>query len=67
MKLYSGEGFEVDQYRTKIVEYQRYEWESLASLTALNTGQALIIAAGMSHSVYVAGNDCGISTVATFC
>ena len=47
VKLYSGEAYERDSFRAKILDFQHHEWYSLASLGALNTGQAVIITVGL--------------------
>jgi len=47
VKLYSGEAFERETFRAKILDFQHHEWYSLASLGALNTGQAVVITVGL--------------------
>lgn len=41
VKLYAGEQYEVDSYCEKIVDFQKHEWTSLASLNLLNVGQSV--------------------------
>ena len=40
VKLYSGEEFEAATFMEKIVNFQKYDWTSIASLGLLNVGQA---------------------------
>ncbi|EDV29654.1 uncharacterized protein TRIADDRAFT_20003 [Trichoplax adhaerens] len=47
VKYYVGEEFEVDRFNSAIVEYQRSEWISLASLQLLNLSQSIIITSGL--------------------
>ena len=47
VKYYGAEGYEVERFRTAIEGYQDAEWKSLASLNVLNSGQNVIITAGL--------------------
>ena len=47
VKYYGAEGFEVNRFKTAILNYQSEEWKSLASMNVLNTGQNIIINLGL--------------------
>ena len=47
VKYYGHEDFEVERFKEAILNYQGAEWESLASLNLLNSGQNLIITSGL--------------------
>jgi ATP-binding cassette subfamily B (MDR/TAP) protein 6 len=47
VKLYCGEAYEKKSFHDKIVDFQNHEWDSLASLIGLNTGQAVLITLGL--------------------
>ncbi|KAL7063931.1 hypothetical protein AAHC03_05000 [Spirometra sp. Aus1] len=62
VKYYTAESFEVNRYRKAIIDFQRANWLSLASLSVLNVVQSLVITLGLltgtllcAHAV-VAGN-----------
>ena len=60
VKLYSGEAFERETFRAKILDFQHHEWYSLASLGALNTGQAVVITVGKSKAIVYPPKPIGI-------
>ncbi len=47
VKYYGAESYEVDRFRTAILNYQTAQWESLASLNVLGLGQNVIISLGL--------------------
>lgn len=47
VKYYGHEDFEVQRFEDAIMNYQSAEWESLASLNLLNSGQNIVITAGL--------------------
>ena len=47
VKYYGREEFEVDRFEGAIVNYQKSEWDSLATLNLLNVGQNVIITTGL--------------------
>ena len=47
VKYYNAETYEVDRYNAAILEYQKCEWESMASLNLLNLIQTLVNNAGL--------------------
>jgi len=55
VKLYSGEEFEAATFMEKIVNFQKYEWTSIASLGLLNVGQAFIITIGLACGALLMG------------
>ena len=55
VKLYSGEKFEAQVFESKIVNFQKFEWSSIASLGLLNVGQAFIITIGLACGALLMG------------
>jgi len=47
VKYYNAESYEVDRYNTAILEYQKCEWNSMATLNLLNLIQTLVNNAGL--------------------
>ena len=47
VKYYGHEDFEVQRFKDAILNYQSAEWESLASLNLLNSGQNMVITIGL--------------------
>ncbi|OWF39062.1 ATP-binding cassette sub-family B member 6, mitochondrial-like [Mizuhopecten yessoensis] len=47
VKYYGASEFETNRYDEAIVNYQKAEWKSTASLNMLNTGQNVVITAGV--------------------
>ncbi|SAL97491.1 hypothetical protein [Absidia glauca] len=47
VKYYGAESFEVDRYKTAIVDYQRADWKSSISLNVLNLTQNAVITLGL--------------------
>ena len=47
VKYYNAEAYEVDRYKAAILEYQKCEWESIASLNLLNLIQTLVNNTGL--------------------
>ena len=47
VKYYGAEAYEVNRFKTAILNYQSSEWKSLASLNVLNSGQNVIINLGL--------------------
>jgi len=47
VKYYGAEDFEVNRFKTAILNYQSEEWKNLASLNVLNLGQNIIINLGL--------------------
>lgn len=50
-----GEEFEQKRYHDTIVDYQVYEWRSVASLNLLNSGQNVIITLGLAAGSLLCG------------
>lgn len=47
VKYYGAEAYEVESYRTAILEYQVQEWKSMVTLNILNTLQNIIVSGGL--------------------
>ncbi|KAI8337667.1 P-loop containing nucleoside triphosphate hydrolase protein [Chlamydoabsidia padenii] len=47
VKYYGAESFEVDRYKTAIVDYQKADWKSSISLNVLNLTQNAVITLGL--------------------
>ena len=47
VKYYGAEEYEVNRFRTAILNYQTAEWKSLASLNVLGSGQNIVITVGL--------------------
>lgn len=57
VKLYSGEKFEAQTYLEKVLDYQKHEWRSLASLSLLNCTQSSVIAVGLAAGAMLCGYE----------
>ncbi|CAO3587296.1 unnamed protein product [Absidia cylindrospora] len=47
VKYYGAESFEVDRYKTAIIDYQKADWKSSISLNVLNLTQNAVITLGL--------------------
>ncbi|KAL0277262.1 UNVERIFIED_CONTAM: hypothetical protein PYX00_004612 [Menopon gallinae] len=47
VKYYGNESYEVENYKTTVLHYQKEEWKSVVSLNALNLIQNVIICGGL--------------------
>jgi ATP-binding cassette subfamily B (MDR/TAP) protein 6 len=55
VKYYGNEQWEVSEYERSIIEYQRADWKSSASLNLLNTSQNMIITIGVFLGLLICG------------
>jgi len=66
VKYYGAEEFEVNRYREAVVDYQKAEWISTASLNLLNSIQNVVITIGFAAGAllcawYVSGHKQGLT------
>lgn len=68
VKYFTNEDWEVKEYERSILDYQKADWKSSASLNLLNTAQNLVITLGLFAGLYVCASRVlsGASSVGDF-
>ena len=55
VKYYNAEQYEIDRYQDAILNYQKTEWDVMASLNLLNFSQSFIMNGGLLAGSLLAG------------
>ena len=55
VKYYNAEQYEIDRYQDAILNYQKTEWDVMASLNLLNFSQSFIMNGGLLVGSLLAG------------
>ena len=68
VKYYGNEAWEVADYERSIIEYQKADWKSNASLNILNTAQNIVITTGLFFGLWISAQrvSIGILTIGDF-
>jgi ATP-binding cassette subfamily B (MDR/TAP) protein 6 len=63
VKYYGNEAWEVADYERSVIEYQKADWKSNASLNVLNTAQNVVITTGLFCGLWVAAKRVTVGTL----